>query len=143
MAKIFFDADIIFSLCYSKNSQSGANKVIAFAHGNKIDLLTSSLVVEEVRRNLPRGLLSRLGELLDLFRFSIIKTVDYDLSNKLADVVDEKDAHVLAATIQSQSNYLLTFNKRHFLTEKFKKLNLKLQIMDPKDYIEKVIFMST
>lgn len=143
MVKIFFDADVIFSLCYSNNSQSGANKVIAFAHGNKIDLLTSYLVIEEVKRNLPSALLSRLGELLELFRFSIIETVDYDLFNKLADVVNEKDAHVLAAVIQSQSNYLLTFNKRHFLTAKFKKLNLKLQVMNPKDYIEKVIFEST
>ena len=147
MLNIFFDADVLFSLSYTKNPMSGVKRIILQGYLDKNSFITSAKVIEETRKNLSSynnpDYLERLGEILADFNFLVIAILDEKLIDLYKNVIHEKDTHVLVGAIQSRSNYLLTFNKRHFLTEKFKKLNLKLQVMNPKDYIEKVIFEST
>ncbi len=143
MPKIFFDADILFSLSYAKNPMSGAKRIILQGYLEKYFFITSARVIEEAKKNLfaynNSDYLKRLGEILADFNFLVIEILDEKLVNLYKDIVHEKDTHVLVGAIQSKADYLLTFNKKHFLTPKLKKLDLKLQVVTPKEFIEKVI----
>jgi predicted nucleic acid-binding protein len=143
MSKIFFDADVLFSLVYSQNPLSGAKRVLLHGYLEEYSFITSFQVIEEVRKNLSAynnpSYLKKLKELLEDFNFLIIKILNEKLINLYKNVVHQKDLHVLIAAIQAEADYLLTYNKKHFLTSKFIKLNLKLQIMNPKEFITKVI----
>lgn len=147
MLKIFFDADVLFSLSYAKNPMSGARRIILQGYLEKYFFITSARVIEEAKKNLSTynssDYLKRLGEILEDFNFRVIKVLDEKLVNLYKDIVHEKDTHVLVGAIQSKADYLLTFNKKHFLTPKFKKLDLKLQVVTPKEFIEKVILTQT
>ncbi len=147
MPKIFFDADVLFSLSYAKNPMSGAKRIILQGYLEKYFFITSARVIEETRKNLSTynnsDYLKRLGEILADFNFLVIEILDEKLVDLYKNIVHEKDTHVLIGAIQSKADYLLTFNKRHFLTPKFKKLDLKLQVVTPKEFIEKVILTQT
>jgi len=143
MSKIFFDADVLFSLVYSQNPLSGAKRVLIHGYLEKYSFITSFPVIEEVRKNLSvynnPTYLKKLKELLEDFNFLIIKILNEKLIDLYKNVVHKKDLHVLIAAIQAEADYLLTYNKKHFLTSKFIKFNLKLQVMNPKEFITKVI----
>lgn len=143
MLKIFFDADVLFSLSYTKNSMSGARRIILQGYLEKYSFTTSVKVIEETRKNLSLynnpDYLERLGEILVDFNFLVIEILDEKFIDLYKDVIHKKDTHVLIGAIQSNADYLLTFNKKHFLTPRFKKLNLKLQVVTPKEFIEKVV----
>lgn len=147
MLKIFFDADVLFSLSYTKNPTSGARRIILQGYLEKYSFITSAGVIEETSKNLSSynnsDYLKRLGEILEDFNFWVIKILDEKLVDLYKDIIHEKDTHVLVGAIQSNADYLLTFNKKHFLTPRFKKLNLKLQVVTPKEFIEKVILTQT
>lgn len=140
MPSIFLDADVIFSLCYSKNPQSGANKMLFYAVDNNLKLISSCLVLDEVKRHLPqREYFLRLEDLLSSYHFAILRNVDQNKIKQYEEVVHSKDAHVLAAAVQSKVDYLISYNKKHFLTPEFKKINLPICVMNPKDFIFEVI----
>jgi predicted nucleic acid-binding protein len=143
MAKVFFDADVLFSLAYTKNPLSGARLVLIHGYLAKYSFITSIQVLEEARKNLSSYhnlyYLKRLAELLEDFNFQMVEVLNEKLFNLYKDVVHQKDVHVLVGAIQSEADYLLTYNKKHFLTAKFNKFNLKLQVMNPIEFIKEVI----
>lgn len=143
MIRVFFDADVLFSLSYTKNPLSGAKFVLLHGYLAKYSFITSIQVLEEVRKNLSSYnnpyCLQKLSKMLEDFDFQMIEVLNEKLFNLYKDIVQQKDLHVLVAAIQSEADYLLTYNQRHFLTPKFRKLNFKLQVMNPKEFIMKVI----
>lgn len=145
MPCILFDADVLFSLCYSKNPLSGAKRILLFGYREKYHFVTSYIIINEVRRNLinckdNKESLIKLKDILIDFNFQIVQRIRESLITEYTGIIHAKDRHVLAAAIQAKADYLLTFNKKHFLTAGFRKLNLSLQIMNPKDFIKQVIF---
>lgn len=139
MLKIFFDADVLFSLAYSKNPMSGSRRILFQGLLDKYSFITSASVIEETRRNLAlyhADHIKRFGEILADFHFLVIKNLDGRLVDVYKSSVHQKDTHVLVGAVQSNADYLLTFNSKHFLTPRYKKLNLKLQIVTPKEFIK-------
>lgn len=147
MLKLFFDADVLFSLSYTKNPMSGTKRIILQGYVEKYAFITSNAVIEEARRNLSFynnvEYIKRLGELLEDFNFWVIHVLDEKLVDVYKGVIHQKDTHVLVGAIQSNADYLLTFNKKHFLTSRVKQLNLKLHIVTPKEFIEQVMLVTT
>lgn len=43
--------------------------------------------------------------------------------------------HVLSASIESKSDYLITLDRRYFFTEAIIRANLPIKIVTPKDFI--------
>ncbi len=54
-------------------------------------------------------------------------------------IVGEKDAHVLAAALKSGAAFLLTLDRRHFMTEKVRNAYLDLDVMTPGDFLRKLL----
>ena len=54
-------------------------------------------------------------------------------------VVGEKDAHVLAAALKSETDVFLTLGRKHFMAEKVQKANLELKIATPGDFLRELM----
>jgi predicted nucleic acid-binding protein len=142
MTSLFLDADIIFSLVYSKNPQSGAHRVIFWSKRQEWPIIVSRKVLDETEKNLPHEFSDKLQVLLKTLDFTILETLDEKILKQCQNSVDEKDVHVLVGALQAGADYLLTYNKKHFLTKNFLAKKTKLQVLNPKDFIAKVILHS-
>jgi predicted nucleic acid-binding protein len=56
-----------------------------------------------------------------------------------AGLTDEKDAHVLAAAMESGANVLLTLDRRHLLTPTVASANLPFQTMTPGEFLQGLV----
>jgi len=106
-ARLFLDANVLVSAAWKSDS-----KVYRLWQIPGIELITSDLVVEECRRNLPLPRqLERLAELLHTMRVLVFREPPV-LEN--APPLPQKDQHVLAASVLARADYLVTGDRTHF-----------------------------
>ena len=114
MKRIFLDSSVLFS---AVNSPTGGSSKIFTLKGIKIT--TSKLVLTEVERNVRKKLLSfHLERFFTLVKsLEIInQTPDFKMINKAKQVIVTKDAVILAEAKKAKTHYLVTLDKKHFLT---------------------------
>jgi putative PIN family toxin of toxin-antitoxin system len=140
MTKLFLDASVIFSALNSK--VGGSQQLIRLAKHGKVVVVTSQLVVEEVTRNLDKidnlgynDFYSFLAETPIIIREQITEAE----IEPFLDLVEKKDAHVVAGAILTNCDYLVTLDKRHLYNPKVKKKVKEVEIVTPKDYLEKFV----
>ena len=115
MTRIFLDASVIFSACYSSRGHS--HDLILMAVRGEYDLVSSKLVVEEARRNL-----ARTSEDYILFLDFVLENIpiEYVRPTKrqviaAASHVALKDAPIVAAAKRAKVDLLVTLDKKHLL----------------------------
>ena len=105
--RLFLDANVLVSAAWKSDC-----KVHRLWRISGIELVTSNIVVEECRRNLPHsGQLERLAELLRSVRVLVFRQSPM-LEN--APPLPQKDQHVLAAAVLARANFLVTGDRTHF-----------------------------
>ncbi len=136
--KIFLDADVLVAGSY--NPQGGSGFILECAKKKAFRIIASKLVLQEAKRALAK----KLGEeALSKFYKNMID-IDFLLAQrptqkeieKYSQFIHQDDAHVLAAAIKNKADFLITLNKKHFLTPKIKKASLSIIILTPKMFIE-------
>ena len=130
MKKVFVDSSVLFT---AVNSPLGGSAKL-FTVKN-IELVTSILVLTEVERNVRKKLqsyhLERFFMLVD--QLKIISQTPKDLFiRKAKEVIVPKDAIILAEAKQAKADYLVTLDKKHFLTPGAKKFLSPQKIATPK-----------
>lgn len=55
-----------------------------------------------------------------------------------AQIIDKKDAHILASAIKCHADMLLTLDRKHFKTESIERAGLPLIIMTPGEFLERL-----
>lgn len=134
MKTVFLDSSVLFT---AVNSPSGGSAKL-FTLKN-LKLFTSSVVLTETERNIREKLqsyhLERFFLLVDLL---IIKKQKPDdkLISKARKVIAEKDAPILAEAKQARCNFLVSLDKKHFLTTPVADFLKPQIIMTPKILIE-------
>ena len=112
--RLFLHTDVIIAGSASPDGASHA--LFQVAELRLLEAWTSPLVLTEVRRNLlqklPRGL--PIFEVLWPKSLQIGPDPSEQGMVRYADYAHAKDAHVVAAAIQAQADWLVTFNVRHF-----------------------------
>jgi hypothetical protein len=96
---------------------------------------------EEILNEVHRTHVNRLGwdeNLADYFQHEVRRFFPDALTNDFAHILprltnDEKDRHVLAATIRAGSSLILTFNLKHFPSESLTPWNV--EATHPQDYL--------
>lgn len=124
--RVFIDSDVVISSLLSANGAA-----FYLVHTSNIQPVISSTSRDELRivvkrMNIPPD---RLEELLN-HRFEIIE-MNEPLKNIQEAyqifVTDVNDAHIVAGAVSAKSQYLLSYNLKHFKTEKIKdKLDILL-----------------
>ncbi len=135
-SKLFFDSSALIS---GLNSPSGAAGIIisAFLSGEFL-IYISDQVIEEVQRNiyskfplLKESFLSFL-----LVKPKVVKQPTLEKIRKAYKLILTDDAPILAAALKSKPDFLITWDKRHFLKKEVIS-NTSFIICTPKEFIQK------
>jgi len=131
LIRLFFDASVLIAAAHSPTGGSGY--LLEACRRGRFKAVVTRLILIEAERNIK----AKLGE-EDLLRFyQLLGSVDFIVeppvsAREVADyshLIEEKDAHVLAAAVKSCAQFLLTLDIRHFMTERLRKADLGLVIV--------------
>ena len=134
--KIFLDSSALIS---GLNSPTGAAGLIisAFLAG-EFFVFISEQVVEEVQRNIQTKfpLLQERFLAFFLARPEIIKQPSLGEIRIAHKLINSADAPILAAAIKSKPDFLVTWDKKHFLKKEIL-LNMPFIISTPQDFLQR------
>lgn len=134
--KLFFDSSALIS---GLNSPAGGAGIIfsAFLTG-EFFVYISDQVLEEVQRNIQVKfplLKERFLNFL-LSQPKIVKKPSLKEIRKTYKIINSEDAPILAAAIKSKPDFLITWDKKHFLKKEIL-LNYTFIVCTPKEFIQK------
>lgn len=134
MKTVFVDSSVLFSAVNSPTG--GSSKIFTLKN---IKLITSKLVLAETERNVRKKLheyhLDRFFMLVD--KMEILKQLpDKKLIKKALKVIVQKDSDILAESKESAGDFLVTLDKKHFLTNPVVKFLAPQKALTPKMLIE-------
>lgn len=132
---IFLDASVILSGLASPTGGSG--KLFVAAGRNKLRLLSTPRVIEEVVRHLDKLHIApeHLHKLLSDKIVRLVADPSEETINKFRRIIkDPDDAHVLAGAVLSGAGILLSLDKKHILVPNVGKSLRPMSITSPKEF---------
>lgn len=115
MIRVFVDASVLFSACYSASGAS--RELIRLSIQGQVALLISDLVQEEARRNLnakaPQAL-PLLDQLLGTVPFETVVPDRQEVAAACA-YTELKDAPIVAAAVKAKADYLVSLDRAHLV----------------------------
>lgn len=137
MIRVFIDASVLFSACYSKRGYS--RDLINLALQNKIILVVNEFVLEEVRRNLVKKAPETLKfyeVLLANLSFEVAKPPTKKSIEAAAKYIDSKDALIVASAKKAQVDYLVTFDRKHFINNRTAAEKSRVKLILPEQFFK-------
>jgi len=136
--KVFLDASIFVAAAGSANG--GSSLILKICRGLCFSAVTTRKILLEAQINIRKKLSSEallcfykeIGDLNPV----IIKPPSKEKLNQYDDIIALKDRHVLAAALESKSDFLITLDRKHFKIEAIKRANLPIAILTPKEFLE-------
>lgn len=134
MKTAFLDSSVLFT---AVNSPTGGSAKL-FTLKN-IELKASKVVLTEVERNIREKLqnhhLERFFMLVD--KLEIVQSVPEDhLIKRAKAVIAQKDAVILAEAKESNCNFVVSLDKKHFLTPEVSKFLKPGKVSTPKQLLQ-------
>lgn len=136
MKTVFLDSSVLFSAVNSPSG--GSSKLFTLP---KIKLVTSKVVLAETERNVRKKLLTHhLERLFTLVDKIIIydQLPDNQKIKRAKKVIAEKDAVILSEAKQAQTSFLVTLDRKHFMTKEVDNFLKPQKVLLPKELIELV-----
>jgi len=114
--RVFVDADVLIAGAASPNAHSASLVVLQMAEITLIEAYTSEQVIVESERNLSAKLPGALATFRLLVERSLCVVADPSRAAlaPYQGLADPKDLSILAAALQSDCPWLVTFNTRHY-----------------------------
>lgn len=134
--KVFVDASVILAALGSKTG--GSSLVLELGRRRGLDLVTSQGVIEEVRRNCPKiGVSWTTAEpIITRNRISVIGVPSVREVEKYGKTVGEKDAHVIASAVSSNSKIVITLDRKHLLHKDVKQKLKSIKLLTPGELLQ-------
>ena len=140
MTKVFLDANVYFAGFLS--SQGASALVLQLARRKKIQVIATKLVLHEADRSLRKKTnpqtLKSFHRFLQETKIQIQPAVDDKSLQKYESLIHPKDVSVIAAAVEAKADYLITLDRRHFLTEKIQSEIKKIKMITPGDFIREL-----
>lgn len=140
MITVFIDTSVIFPACLSKIGASAL--VLGYCRKNKIKGYVSRYVLSEIKRNATQKFnqieKQRLNYYILQSNLNIVSNPTIQEIKACQEVINLKDAPILATAMKIKVNYLITFNTKDFLLPKVKKFVDPLIIMTPRDFVMQI-----
>ncbi len=134
--KVFLDTSTVIAGLAS--SRGAAKEVLYLAEIRLIKIFISKQVIVEADRNIK----SKLPEMLNEFRgyikiLSLVLVDDptIEKTNRYSSFMNRNDAPILAAAISSGADYLVTWDRKHFI-KKRSSLTVKIKIVTPGEFLQ-------
>lgn len=136
MIRAFIDASVLFAAAYS--STSSARDLIHLGLDEKLTLVLSPHVTEEVRRNLISKYPERLSGfelILENAGFEEIAKPSREEVLAAAAYTALKDAPIVAAAINARCTHLVTYDRKHLLDRPEVASQSGLKVVTPADVL--------
>ena len=141
MMRVFLDANVYFA--GFESSEGASALVLKLARRGKLTILSSRLVLREADRNLRRksspSALKAFRRFLQNTKINVVPAPQEEMLKPYEPLIHPKDVPVLAAAVLSKAGFLLTLDRKHFLTSSLSsKLMKKIKIMPPGEFLREV-----
>lgn len=139
--RVYFDASIIIAAIISPTG--GSALAFKLIKSGLIKGITSQTVVQEVlEEDKPEKIKKSRQEVEEFIAQSGLIVRKMVTVNEIApyrDLVDIKDAHIIAGANLTKCEYLVTLDKKHLLHPDIKEKFLPLLIVSPKELLEEIV----
>lgn len=136
MKKVFIDSSLFLAACRSKTG--GASNIFMRCRKKEIQGYISRYVIYEVKKNsfiLNQTEKSRLNFLLLQCNLKIVSEPSDAEINEAAKIIARKDASILAVVIKNKIDYLITLDKKDFMSVEVRKTGTGIIIVTPNKFI--------
>ena len=134
---VFLDTSALFAGIWSPTG--GARLILKLGETGAINLLVSGQVLKEIEGVLTKKSPENLGYLtllLDRSRINIAPNPGEDILNELEEIIPHKgDALVIGSALESEVDYFVTLDRKHFLDNHLLREKIPLQIGTPGDFL--------
>ncbi len=141
MLQVFLDANVYFA--GSASPTGGSALILQLILKGRIEVTASRLVLREAERNLRRKRppkdLKAFHQFLKHAKLRVIRTPPETAWTPYDGVIHPKDVPVLAAAVASKVAYLITLDRRHFMTRAVSGKVPGLVILTPGDFLKKIV----
>jgi len=135
--RVFLDASVLIA---ATASRKGASSVVLDLCGRG---LLEALATQQVLREAERNIELKLGDdaLLRFYQdiaeagLSLVDPASPEAMNKYSAIIHPKDVHVLAAAIDGKAAFLLTLDRKHFMTPVLRRATPGLEILTPGEFL--------
>ncbi len=138
MMRIFVDASVIFAA--AKSPTGASREIFRLALQDKVHLVASRFVLEEVRRNLqakaPESL-PAFDAFLAVVRFELVQPTKEEVEAAMA-YVAAKDAPIVAAAKRARVDVLVSLDRKHIVGIPQIERRSGLTIMLPGELVRKL-----
>jgi predicted nucleic acid-binding protein len=137
---VFLDASVLVAA--SRSPTGGSALVLEVCQGQRFRAVVSTKVLLEARVNIA----GKFGD-AELVRFyqqvaaldpEVVHTVSRKNLAQSEALVGGKDAHVLAAALQCNAEYLVSLDRRHLVTAVVQAAKLPVKVVVPGDFLSLV-----
>jgi len=118
MIRVFLNASVFFSASYSKAGSS--RDLLREAIRGNIKVVVSQHVLKEAERNLAQKApeaLPAFHELLTLVTADVAEKPTLQELKRAATYINLKDAPIVAAAVKARVDYLVTWDRKHFIDD--------------------------
>ena len=141
MIRVFLDANVYFAGFVSP--QGGSAFILKLARRKKIRLLARRIVLKEADRNLRRKTQPQTAKAFRRFlRETKIEILPSPADTHLAHyeaLIHPKDTVILGAALEAQVDFLVTLDRRHFLTPQVLAKQGRTKILTPENFIKEQV----
>ena len=136
---VFLDSNVFISAALSKTG--GSFHIASESLQGRVAIHTNPFVIAEVARIMRQKLPHAVDEAYYLMSSLWLVSADnpsiHEIQSAAALIDDIKDAPILAGALKSGADAIITLDRKHFMSEKLKTANLPVQILTPKEFIER------
>ena len=138
---VFLDASVLVAAAGSPSG--GSALVIEVCRGQRFAAACSQRVLSEaqinIRGKLPAEAMVRFYQLLAALSPALVPPTTAAEEAKYAAWVAPKDAHVIAAAVQSGAAFLLSLDRKHLVNDEVRRAGLPLQVLTPGEFIQQIL----
>ena len=138
---VFLDASVLVAAAGSPSG--GSALVIEVCGGQRFAAACSQRVLSEaqinIRGKLPAEAMVRFYQFLAALSPALVPPATAVEEAKYAAWVAPKDAHVIAAAVQSGAAFLLSLDRKHLVNDEVRSAGLPLQVLTPGEFIQQIL----
>jgi len=131
--RVFLDANVYFSA--ARSVSGGSSIVCELIKKKKVTLYATRQVLREAERNVrekePISVRLRFYELMVDLNPQIVTIYKRSAESHYSKIIDKKDIHVLEGARKTKVDFLVTLDRKHFLTKKVKEAVLPFVVVSP------------
>ncbi|MEK7621701.1 MAG: putative toxin-antitoxin system toxin component, PIN family [Patescibacteria group bacterium] len=135
--KVFLDSSVIIAATLS--STGGSFRLCRECRDHHLIAYINQYVQDEVREAFARKYVSTIDKinlLLEWSKINIIPNPKPDFVRKIGNLINLEDAPILAGALGSEVDFLVTLDRKDFMTPKLKKFSLPTIITTPQDFFQ-------